>query len=83
MSRLECRRRMLAESGYFSQQMGNTITLAEFVRGAILLLAFVALASILFGRDLKIIGLTVAIGWLLIVLTEAWRLPEGPSSERA
>ena len=80
MSRLERRRRMLAESGYFSRQMGNTetITLAQFIRVVILLLNFAALAFVLFGRDLKVIGLTVAIGWLLIVLTEAWRLPEGP-----
>jgi hypothetical protein len=84
MSRLERRQRTLAESSYFSQLLGNTeaISLAQLVRVVILLLTFAALAFVLFGRELKVIGLTVAIGWLLIVMTEAWRLPEGPSSER-
>lgn len=69
---------MLTENSYFSQQIGNTesITLAQIGRSVILLLTFAAFAFVLFGRDLKIIGLTVAIGWLLIVLNKAWRLPE-------
>ena len=51
-------------------------TLAQFIRSAILLLTFAAFAFVLFDHDLKVIGLTVAIGLLLIILTEAWRLPE-------
>ena len=76
--RLAGQKRMLTGSSYLSQQMRNTegITLAQFGRSVILLLTFAALAFVLFGRDLKIIGLTVAIGWLLIALNKACRLPE-------
>jgi len=46
------------------------ITLARFLHSVILLLAFAAFAFVLFGHDIKVIGLTVAIGWLLTVLRE-------------
>jgi len=51
------------------------ITLAQAARSAILVAAFATFAAVLLGRDLEIIGLTVAIGVLLSVLTEGWRLP--------
>ena len=74
--RLADRRRILTESSFFSQQVRSAegITLAQFVRSLILLLTFAVLAFVLFGRDLKIIGLTTAIGCLLMVLNKAWRL---------
>ena len=76
--RLVRRERLPSESSYLSQQIGDTeaITVVHFVRSVILLLTFAAFAFVLFGRDLKIIALTVAIGWLLIVLTKAWRRRE-------
>ena len=70
-------RKMLAHNRYLSRERNTEgIALVHFVRSAVLLLTFAAFALVLFGRDLKVIGLTVGIGWLLIILTEVWRLPE-------
>ena len=70
-------RKMLAHNRHLSGTRNTEgITLVHFVRSAILLLTFAAFALVLFGRDLKVIGLTAGIGWLLIILTEIWRLPK-------
>lgn len=48
---------------------------AEIVRFVILVCAFTTLAFVLVGHDLLIVGLVAAIGALLLLLSEAWRLP--------
>lgn len=50
-------------------------TYAEIVRFVILACAFATLAFVLVGHDVLIFGMVVAIGVLLLVLSEAWRLP--------
>jgi hypothetical protein len=64
-------RKMFAQNRYFCRVTDTEgITLARFLHSVILLLAFAAFAFVLFGHDIKVIGLTVAIGWLLTVLRE-------------
>ena len=60
----------------FQPHDGSASICAEFLRVLVLLCAFAAGALVLFGDNVLIIGLCVVIGSLLIVLCDAWRLPE-------